>query len=177
MSKTKFLISAGHSTVPPVDPGAVSGNMQESKLALRMRDMVAERLRAKNFTVIEDGADGVSEPLKKAIALCSQADVRIEFHFNAGPPAATGVEVLSLPKYKTLSQIIAVAVAAATGQKLRGDKGWKPDNAGQHHRLAFCQAGGVIVELAFISNAADMKKYLANEDKVADSLAQALATV
>lgn len=170
------MISAGHSTVPPVDPGAVSGKMQESKLALKMRDMVAERLRAKGFAVIEDGADGVSEPLKKAIALCSQADVRIEFHFNAGPPAATGVEVLSLPKYKTLSQKIAGAIAAATGQKLRGESGWKSQDSGQHHRLGFCMAGGVIVELAFISNAADMQRYLAAETKVADRIAEALAS-
>ncbi|MDQ4119912.1 MAG: N-acetylmuramoyl-L-alanine amidase [Acidobacteriota bacterium] len=172
----KILISAGHSTVPPKDPGAVSGKYVEAQLALRMRDMVADRLRAKGFTVIEDGADGVSEPLRKAIALCPQADTRVEFHFNAGPPTATGVEVLSLPKYKALSQKIAGAVAQATGQKLRGDKGWKNQDSGQHHRLGFCMAGGVIVELAFISNAADMQRYLQAETAVADRIAEALAT-
>lgn len=173
--KKIILISAGHSTVPPKDSGAVGCGFTEAKEALRLRDAVAAKLRARGFDVIEDGADGVSEPLTKAIALAKRATVAVEIHFNAGPPKATGIEVLAKPKLKTLSQKLAGAVAMATGLVLRGEKGWKPDNSGQHHRLGFCEAGGAILEVAFISNAEDMCRYNANFEAIAENLANALA--
>ncbi|HEX8637127.1 MAG TPA: N-acetylmuramoyl-L-alanine amidase [Pyrinomonadaceae bacterium] len=174
MNKT-ILISAGHSTIAPIDSGAVGNGFQEAKEALRLRDAVAARLRAKGFEVLEDGADGISEPLKKAIALCAKASVAVEIHFNAGLPKATGIEVLAKPKLKVLSQKLAKAVGDATGLVLRGDKGYKPDNSGQHHRLGFCEAGGAILEVAFISNAEDMRRYKANFEAIAENLAIVLA--
>ena len=170
-----ILISAGHSTIPPKDSGAVGNGYTEAKEALRLRDAVAARLRAKGLSVIEDGADGISEPLKKAIALAAQASIAVEIHFNAGPAKATGIEVLAKPKLKALSQELAKAVGDATGLVLRGEKGYKPDNSGQHHRLGFCEAGGAILEVAFISNGEDMRKYNANFDAIAENLANALA--
>lgn len=170
-----ILVSAGHSTVAPKDPGAVGNGYTEAKEALRLRDAVAGALRAKGFTVAEDGSDSVSEPLTKAIALARNAGVAVEFHFNAGPPAATGIEVLSKPKLKSLAQGIAGAINSATGIKLRGESGWKADNSGQHHRLGFCEAGGAIVEVAFISNAADMKAYNDNFTAIVANVANAIA--
>lgn len=38
------------------------------------------------------------------------------------------------------------------GNPLRGDKGWKAENSGQHSRLAYVSNGGIILELFFISN-------------------------
>lgn len=176
MSK-KILISAGHCTVQGknYDPGAVGNGFTEAREALRLRDAVAAKLRTKGFDVIEDGSDGVSEPLTKAVALARTAQIAVEIHFNAASASATGIEVLSKPNLKSLSQKLAIAVGNATGLKLRGELGWKSDNSGQHHRLAFCEAGGMILEVCFISNVNDMRAYVANFDKIAENLAIALA--
>lgn len=171
-----ILVSAGHSTVTPRDPGAVGNGYTEAYLTLELRDMVADRLRELGCKVTEDGADGESLPLKKAVALARQADVAIEFHWNAGPPAATGIEVLSKPNHKALAQKLAGAIAESTKLNLRGDKGWKADNSGQHHRLAFCEAGGLIVEVCFISSKVDMERYVACKQEVASALANVLAS-
>lgn len=170
-----ILISAGHSTVPPIDPGAVGNGYKEAELALDLRDRVAAELRSRGETVIEDGSDGVNEPLKKALVLARQASTAVEFHWNAGPPTATGIEVLSKPNKKALAQKLAGAINAATGIRLRGDRGWKADNSGQHHRLAFCEAGGLIVEVCFISNASDLEAYIDNKGRVVKNLADALS--
>ncbi|MGI9634829.1 hypothetical protein ACR2E9_04570 [Acinetobacter baumannii] len=43
------------------------------------------------------------------------------------------------------------------GIPLRGDKGWKSEGSGQHSRLGFIsKADGLIVELFFISNNAEL---------------------
>ena len=60
---------------------------------------------------------------------------------------ATGIEALSTPKKQSrLPAPVCRAVEQATGWKLRGEDGYKPDNAGQHSRLAYAQAGGIIFE-------------------------------
>lgn len=170
-----ILVSAGHSTIPPRDSGAVGNGYLEAVEALRLRDATAKCLREKGIVVTEDGADGINEPLTKAIRLARKAQVAVEFHFNAGPSAATGIEVLSKPNKKPLAQKLAAAIGKATGLKLRGDGGWKSDSSGQHHRLGFCEAQGLVVEVCFISNAADMKAYRANFDSIAANVAGVLA--
>lgn len=173
MAKT-FLISAGHSRK---DPGAVGNGFTEAYLALELRDRVAEKIRERGASVIEDGADGENLPLRDAVKLARGVDVAIEFHWNAGPPAATGIEVLSKPDKKSLAKQIAWAIHQTTNLKLRGDAGWKSDSSGQHHRLAFCEAGGLIVEVCFISSKVDMAAYTSAKDAVAENIAYALTGI
>lgn len=170
-----FLISAGHTNVAGQDRGAAGNGFIEGVLTVELRDAVAAQLRSLDKSVIEDGADGINDPLTKAVVLARKADVAIEFHWNAGPPTATGIEVLSKANKKLLAQGLAKAIGDATGIGLRGDKGWKADNSGAHHRLAFCEAGGLIVEVCFVSNANDMKVYRANFDSVVKNVADVLS--
>jgi len=170
-----ILISAGHTNKPGQDRGMQGNGYIEGVEATRLRDDVAAVLRAAGHTVIEDGSDGVNDPLKRAIALARTAQTAVEFHFNAGPPKATGIEVLSKPKHKALAQRIAGAIHTATGLVLRGEKGWKSDSSGQHHRLGFCQVGGLIVEVCFMSSEKDMAAYKANYPNLATSLAMAIS--
>jgi N-acetylmuramoyl-L-alanine amidase len=170
-----LIISAGHGGT---DPGAVSadGKLIEAHLALRLRDKVADICWAEGATVIEDGQKGENQTLPVAIGLLrSHPGARaVEFHLNAGPATATGVEALALPTNRRLAQSLAMAVSATLQLPVRGgDKGYRPQDSGQHHRLGFCVAGGVILESAFISNPADMESYLKNEA----ALAEAIATV
>ena len=171
-----ILVSAGHSNVPPKDPGAVGNGFTEAILTVELRDAVAAGLRKLGGSVIEDGADGVNDPLKKALVLARKADVAIEFHWNASNnPDASGVEILAKSSEKPLAKGLAKAIHDATGIKIRGEGGWKSEFSGQHPRLAFVQAGGVICEVCFISNKADMTAYRENFDQVVRNLAAVLA--
>jgi N-acetylmuramoyl-L-alanine amidase len=171
------LISAGHTNVQGQDRGVASGMFIEGVEAVKLRDRVATILRTRGLSVLEDGADGINEPLKRAIALARVANVAVEIHFNGGVPKATGIEVLAKPKHKDLAQKLAGAVHAATGLVLRGDKGYKPDNSGPHHRLGFIEAGGLILEVCFLTNSSDMAAYVAHFEDIAQGVADVLAAI
>lgn len=171
-----IIISAGHSNG---DPGAVSATgRKEADLALRLRNRIATILRADaEFRVLTDGSEKENKSLRDAIQLlkANPNALAIEIHFNAaGQSSVKGVEVLCGTEKKTLAQELAFAIASITGSPLRGVVGWRPSNAGQHHRLGFCDAGGMIVEVEFISNPGALIHYIDHEDEVATSLANTL---
>ena len=170
-----IFVSAGHDGH---DPGAVSpdGRYREADLTLRLRDLIATRLRSWSAPVITDGRDGENRPLREAAILAKRVDgPAIEIHFNSGPASASGVEVLCHAEHKTLAQNLAAAIAHWARSPLRGDRGWKPANAGAHRRLAFCEAGGLIVEVAFISNPIEIETAVIHETQIATAIAEVLA--
>lgn len=173
MSKI-IVLTAGHSNT---DPGAVNGSDREADIAQDMRNITASILRNDyGLTVKTDGEGKGNLPLREAVKLIRGSDVAIEYHTNAAASkAATGVEALSTPKNKRWCQVLSRAVADATGWKLRGDGGFKPDNAGQHSRLAYAQAGGIVFEPFFISNDADLKLFKERKWIICRAVADAVA--
>ncbi len=175
MARTVF-IGAGHSNQ---DPGAVSADrvLRESSLAVQLRDAIAANLFLREVPHKTDGAPGMNSPLRDSIAIAKTCDgPRIELHMNAGPPTAKGIECLSLKESYSLAQKLAKAIWDNTKSPLRGDRGWKDQSGGQHHRLAFCvDAKGIIVEVEFISNRSAMTKYLSTREAIAVSIADVLA--
>jgi N-acetylmuramoyl-L-alanine amidase len=168
----KYLISAGHGGT---DPGAVANGHTEAAIALEMRELVADRLLQMRHTVLQDGGRGENLPLKQALAMVKGTDLAVELHCNAfSKPTATGVEVIAPAHLKPVAQRIARAIAAETGQKLRGQGGWIDQSKSQHKRLAFIQAGGLIVEMVFISNPADLRVFLQAKERVAMAMAGAI---
>jgi N-acetylmuramoyl-L-alanine amidase len=168
----RYLISAGHSAT---DPGACAHGYTEAAIALEMRDLVATRLLEMRHTVLQDGGLGENLPLRQALALVKGTDLAVELHCNAAANAqATGVEVIAPPHLKTVAQRIARAIAAETGQRLRGELGWIDQAQSAHGRLAFVKAGGLIVEMVFISNAADLRVFLQAKERVAMAMAGAI---
>ena len=171
MSKT-FAITAGHSDS---DPGAVAGGRKEAEIARDMRNIVATKLRERGHRVFTDGKSHENLPLTVAITLAKQAQVAVEFHCNAAASVqANGVETISLPKDKALAQRISKAVADAMGAKLRGDAGWIDQSKSARGSLGFVNAGGLIVELFFISNPAETAVWDAKKWLVATAVADAL---
>lgn len=157
MPKSIFL-SAGHSDS---DPGATAITKQEGKVvtlreadyAVEMRNMVAFYLQNAGLLIELDGHGTLNMPLREAVQKARKHPIAIEFHCNASAdPRATGAEVLSGPKDVKLSAEVSRALAEGLGIRNRGAK---PEAAGQHHRLAFVQAGGLIAEMFFISNPQD----------------------
>lgn len=168
-----ILISAGHSTT---DPGAVNTRLglKEAELARKFRNAVAHYLGEFGCPYVIDGSPDDNAPLREAIRLAAGKSLAVEFHFNAANGKAKGVEVLADASDKLAAQNIAKAVTSVTGSLLRGDSGWKPENAGQHARLGFVRAGGMVVELEFIDNDSAMQVWLEKYWLVAKEVAKVL---
>lgn len=175
----RIVITAGHGGK---DPGAVADydndkqlDFVEAQFCADMRNYVAYYLRNRGYKVETDGQGPVNAPLSQAVALAENADIAIEFHLNAATsPTAQGIEVLANPRNKVLSQKIARAIHRVTDSPLRGDGGWKQESAGQHKRLAFVRAGGLVVELEFISNPKRMQTLNDKRWLVAKEIAEAI---
>lgn len=167
-------LTAGHSNT---DPGAVNGSDREADLAQDMRNIVAYILRNDyELTVKTDGEGKGNAPLREALKLIKGAAVAIEFHTNAAAnKAATGIEALALEKNRRWCQVLCQAVAKVSGWRLRGDQGYKSDNAGQHSRLAYAQYGGIVFEPFFISNDADLATFKQRKWPICRAIADAIA--
>ncbi len=165
----RIFISAGHDSK---DPGAVANGKKEAEVALEFRDLVAHYLEAAGASFAMDGAKGDNRPLREAVKLIRPGDIAVEFHLNAAAsPEATGVETLSADKNKVLGAAICEAISGTLKIRNRGAKG---ESSGQHSKLAFVQAGGVIVELFFVTNKSDLATYEAFKWVVAKNVAAAL---
>lgn len=150
--KSVFL-SAGHSGV---DPGAVAFGRREADIAVEMRNILSFYLHRAGVPHELDGAGTENLPLSQAVTMARKHPIAVEFHCNAGPETASGVETLSSSGDLSLGSRLCHAISDAL--KIR-NRGAKPENAGQHHRLAFVQAGGIIVELFFLTNPNDLHAY------------------
>lgn len=162
------FLSAGHSLT---DPGAVANGRKEADIAVDFRNMVALYLDRAGIPVVTDGSHKDNWPLKQAAAEARKHKIAVEFHCNAASPSATGVETLQGDSDFALGQSICDAISVQLGIKNRGAK---PENSGQHHRLAFVQAGGIIVELFFITNLSDLAAYDAKKWLAARAVAEVL---
>lgn len=165
----KIFISAGHDAK---DPGAVANGTTESKVVTEFRDIVAYYLEKAAVPYISDGQKGLNLPLREALKLIPKDGIAVEFHLNAsGNATATGVETLSKDKHRAFCARLCKLIAERLQIRNRGDKS---DTSGQHSRLAFAEGGGVIVELFFLTNAEDLRKYQAVKWVLAKEVAEFL---
>lgn len=164
------MISAGHSDT---DPGASAIGYTEADIVLEFRDLVSDALVGLGIRHVCDGNGEQNLPLSEAVAIAAAADIAVEFHLNAATPAATGVETLSRPEQSPLCRQLCEATAEVLGIRNRGAK---PENAGQHSRLAFVSdGGGIILELFFVTNRHDLDAYLSSRNVLALEIARVLA--
>lgn len=165
-------ITAGHSNT---DPGAINGKVKEADLVTNFRNAVSFYLREAGLQVKNDGTGSQNDPLSSAIKLIKGSSVAVEFHMNAAASKqANGVETIALPKDKKLAQDLSKAVADALGSRLRGDNGWIDQSKSARGRLAYVNAGGLIVELGFISNDAELAAFQARYWVAAKAVAKVL---
>lgn len=170
----KYAVTAGHSDA---EPGNTWGGLREADLMLGLRDIVANKLREHGQEVLEDGRDKQNLPLRDAIALVSQVDVAIELHTNALNEKSEGVEVVAGTQNAVLAKRLAVAISKALDIPTRRQGGWYPLE--QHIKdrnftAGFCRAGGLIIEVFFQSNPAELEKYQARYFLVASAIATTL---
>ncbi len=168
-----YTVTAGHGGN---DPGAVANGVTERDLMTHLRDVVAHKLRARGLTVRTDGEKGVNDPLASAIHLIAGSEVAIELHTNASTnPEARGVEVISLPAQKAQAQRIAAGIARVLNTRLRGDAGWIDQSQSARGRLGFVARGGMVVEVFFISNPAELAAFKHLNWNVATAIVDAVA--
>ena len=165
-----MYLSAGHSLN---DPGAVGNGKRETDVAVEMRNIVSHYLTQMGVAHEVDGKATQNTPLSESVRRMRQHKVGVEFHCNAAAnAAATGCETLNAAKDNKLAAKLCAAIASTLFIRNRGVK---PENAGQHHRLVFVQAGGIIVELFFISNHLDVAAYEARKWALGKAIAEVLA--
>ena len=165
-------VTAGHSNK---DPGAVNGKFKEADLAAQFRNAVAYYLREAGIQYKTDGVGTLNQDLNSAIKLIKRSSVAVEFHMNAAASKqANGVETIALPKDKKLAQALSKAIADVFGSRLRGDKGWIDQSQSARGKLGFISNGGLIVELGFISNEAELAQFNARYWVAAKAVAKVL---
>jgi N-acetylmuramoyl-L-alanine amidase len=171
----KFTITAGHGSG---DPGAVAKTGEtEADLMQELRNILAAKLRDMGHEVKTDGARWQNLPLVHAMTLVPGSHAALELHTNASEnPAATGVEVVSLPEDRELARSVARTIAHTLELPVRGAGGWIDQSQTHRGRLGFVRVGGMVVEVFFLSNPGDFAKYDARKWLVASAIARVLTT-
>lgn len=171
----RFTITAGHGAG---DPGAVAKSGEtEAALMTELRDIVAAKLRAMGHEVKTDGARWENWPLVRALSLFPKSDVSVELHTNAvADPGARGVEVFSKIEHREMAREFARRIAHVLETPVRGSHGgWKDQKDSAKGKLAVVGAGGLLIETFFISNPAELARYLDRKWLVASAIAETLS--
>ena len=172
---TLFLI-AGHSLH---DPGAVRAPFTEAELTRELRRKLADRLRSAGATVCTDpDAKSLAELIPWVRERATPADGLLSLHFNAATPAATGSEVFVRQHYSGPEMTWAQNLAETTAQCLgRPNRGVKLEGQTRHGRLGILHSGpgtSALLEVAFLTNEADMAAYQRHEQSLAERLSERL---
>lgn len=173
-----IFLSSGHSDKVGRDRGAAGNGYIEGVLTVEFRDLLEKELKSLGAKVYKDGNDTI---LAQTIAFFKgktlSDSIVIDTHWNAGNALATGTEVLvsavSTPFEKKLAKDVVDEIAETLGIKNRGVK---TELDSQHKRLGFLHITGenILIEMCFISNANDMKKYQLSKNLLAKNLAKIL---
>jgi N-acetylmuramoyl-L-alanine amidase len=172
----KIIVSAGHGGT---DSGAVGNGYIERDLTIELRNLVVAELFALGIKAdVDPNQNALKETLSWLRGRFGSKDVLLDVHWNAGPAAAKGSEVIipdvSSEYEKKLAEAL-LKVLADVGFRSRGVK---PEALTARKKLGWMRpvAENVLIEICFISNATDMKLYQANKHTIAKKLASVLKT-
>jgi N-acetylmuramoyl-L-alanine amidase len=172
----KLIISAGHGGT---DSGAVGNGYIERDLTIELRNLIVAELSSLGVKAETDpNQNALKETLAWLRGKFGSRDVLLDIHWNGGPAAAKGAEVIipdvSSDYEKKLAEAL-LKVLTDTGFKNRGVK---PESETARKKLGWMRpvAENVLIEICFISNATDMKLYQANKHTIAKRIANVLKT-
>ena len=172
----KIIISAGHGGT---DSGAVGNGYVERDLTIELRNLIVIELSSLGIKAETDpNQNALKETLAWLRGKFGSKDVLFDIHWNAGPAAAKGSEVIvpnvSSDYEKKLAEAL-LKVLTDIGFKSRGVK---PESETARKTLGWMRpvAENVLIEICFISNATDMKLYQANKQTISKKIANVLKT-
>lgn len=173
-----IFISAGHnsqSITVKADPGAINKHgVKEGDLTIEFRDLVCRELDLLGARYTTDYKEETLQMYLNRIQT-GNGSVVIEFHFDAGPESATGTTSLIEVDADRLDRAFAKELSDATANILRiRNRGTKSEADTRHKRLALMKENGIIclLELCFITNDEDLKKYNLRKKELARAIAQ-----
>lgn len=162
----KFCLDPGHGlgnrTKGKFDPGAVSGEIYESDIAMDWTNELRNILISQGHEVVRTRAnrsDPASISQRAKIAKDYGCEFMLSFHCNAATGNATGTETFYRGEQnKAMAERINGAVCAALDMRNRGAK---TESASQHARLAVMSFQPCfLLEIGFIDNKEDRMKML-----------------
>ncbi|UZT28580.1 peptidoglycan catabolic process [Bacillus phage vB_BceS_LY5] len=168
----RYTSHAGHTR----GGGARGSGYEESAVARQFNPVLIKALQSVGAEV-HDCTDNVSTTqnanLSRLVSLCNAVNrdgrLDISLHFNSSDnPASTGVEVLYYDQ-RDLAAKVSAAISKASGLRDRG-----PVQRKDLAVLNGTNAPAILIELAFISNASDMKKFFDNMQAIANAIVQAV---
>lgn len=169
-----IFLTAGHHFN---DSGAVSNGYKENMLNIEFRNLVTKELISidPNVKVWNDNDNlTLSQVIKAITGLATTEDLLLEIHFDAATGKATGTTVLvagnARMRSRQFAEDLVIGVSGTIGVKNRGVKA---ENESQHTKLGILhtKASSALLEVAFVDNAEDMKKYQNNKECAAKEVA------
>lgn len=175
----KIFLSAGHRGK---GTGAV-GIIDEGSETIILRDAIAAHMTSPNVVVVRDNnAASLSSVVASINQQSTSKDISLDIHFNASSnSSANGCEVL-VSQYASESTIKMAKGLLDTCVGVLGIKsrGVKKENAGQHSKLAMLSGvkpKAMLLEVCFVGNSEDVRKYRLKKDGLAKSIANYLLTI
>jgi len=168
------FISAGHHLR---DSGALGTGVQENLETMEFRDLVVPILREKGLKVITD-EDNETLPQYLNRIQTGEGSVVLEFHFDAYNNVASGSTALygvdADQNDKAFAQELVDGCSKILGIPNRGAISETESHRG---RLGLMREKGIVclLELAFIDNDNDMRKYNRNKEALACFVANTVA--
>lgn len=168
----KVILSAGHGGT---DPGASGNGYIERDLAIELRDLLANELKALKINpLMDDNKNALKETLAWLRGKFGAKDILIDIHWNAAAnPEAKGSEVIIPDTGSYFEKSLGKALLRVLTDLGFRDRGVKPEALTARKSLAWMKpnAENILIEMCFISNALDMKLYQANKNTIAKRMA------
>lgn len=170
------FISAGHSNTPGRDRGAYGNGLNEGDLTVEFRNLVIAELAKIGVKAERDGDNSVTGETVNFIRkkLFPSSTVFVDFHFNAGPPAATGSEVIIPDNPSEFEKGMADELSAYIASTLQlRNRGRKTEANTARKQLVWMRTAGenILPEICFITNTGDVKSYQSKKVELAAGIA------
>lgn len=164
----KAYIDAGHGGP---DPGAAGSGYQEYRLTAELAKQVSAYLSGSHGISSYTNTKGNDYKYRHPEANAMDCGVFVSIHFNSG--GGTGTEsfvhsINSAAGSKVLQSAVHSKLVSALGLNDRGRKA-------EQFAVVSGPLPSVLLEICFIDNASDMKKYQSRKDAVARAIAQGIA--
>lgn len=180
------VIDPGHgdklSAKAPVDPGAVSGKIYESNIALAFSNVLRTKLQAKTDVIeaVYLTREGEITELRKRlkwrvdVAKAKKANIFVSVHLDAAGATASGQSVIYHPSYKNSKTLASSISAQAKVIKTRGAKSRDNLYVINLSRFGPDTKASVLIELGFITNDADRTACQTRTSEIADEVTEGI---